>query len=312
MIVKVISFVLLNLVLTPLCGAWESERGVFPSPLVATSPERIKISAVYILLGEKETKLRYLINGKEGDEKPQNLTIYSQLFSWGGVGAEYPDRHFPEISMVVDGRPIKRISHLFAIHGGENITEVLKKANLNLGLVGYGEEAIINIRSGKEFKGLKSLFKKNVIKKIGNMALPGWKVFASHSWEIEIAKQKISEIELKFKTRPTFKLLNKLSPMDKGVLYSHCAPSSFVENLPKETGGNYILREYQINFDVENLNLDQADVDIGEIVKSKEKDIYYFYCNSESEGQAESYENGRLGAIKAANGVFSLVSLEVL
>ena len=312
MIENIVRFMFLIVAFVPLCGAWESEIGVFPSSLVADLQSELVVSEVGITVKNNTTYVRYVFYNSGKNKIFHTFTIYNPVFSWAGVGAEYPDRNFPEISMLENGKLIKRQDRVSALYEGIDVTNMLKRAGLNPDLPGYGDEAIISQQFIRRSKKIQGLVKGGILIKAGASGLPNWKLFTTYSWRTEFPSKKPVELVLKFKTRPTFRLLNKLEAQDKGVLYSNCAPNNFINNLSEQMSDSYVLREYKINFDIENQNLSDVDVDISSLIGPDSGKKHVFYCNMPFERQSGNYANGKTGIVKAKGGLFSFVTLEEL
>lgn len=307
-----LGFIFLIVAFVPLCGAWENEPGVFPLSLVADIQKDLVLSGVGVVISKDATHLRYTFVNKGKDNISRSFALYNPVFSWAGVGAEYPDRHFPEISMTANGRLINREDHFSALYDGADVTHLLKESGLSPSLPGYGDEAIINLQSSKKIKNIEKLIKRNVVIKIGGAGLPNWKLLAAYTWRADFASKKQVELVWTFKTRPAFRLLNRLSAEDKGVLYSNCAPSDFVDGLSEKMAEGYLLKEYRVSFDIEKQNLSNVNVDISGVVNSMAGEKHIFYCGMPYEKLSGNVDNGKVVVLKAKGGVFSFVTLEKL
>jgi hypothetical protein len=60
-----------------------------------------------------------------------SIGIVMKRFGWMGAGEAYPDRHFPELSILVDGSPAQIDDKVSAYFGSTDITKDLKAAGLD-------------------------------------------------------------------------------------------------------------------------------------------------------------------------------------
>lgn len=297
---------------TPLCSAWESELGVFPSSLVADIQAELVLSEVSVVIGKDATHIRYAFGNQGVNNICHSFTLYNPAFSWAGVGAEYPDRHFPEISMTANGQLIHRDDHISALYDGVDVTHLLKKSGLSPDLPGHGSEAIINLQSSKVLRNTEKLIRKNVVTKRAGSGFPNWKLLSAYTWHVDFSSNKQVDLGLTFKTRPAFRLINRLSAEDKGILYSNCAPSDFVNDLSNKIADGYLLKEYKVKFDIEKQNLSDVNIDISGVLGSMVGEKHIFYCGAPYETKSVNTNNGKAGVVKANGGVFSFVTLEKL
>lgn len=294
------------------CWAWESERGVFPSPLTADLARGVTVSSINVSVKKETTSVRYIFFNNGEKLTSQVFSIYAKTFSWGGVGSEYPDRHFPEISMTINGKEVSRKKHVRALFDGVDITNALIRAGINPELPGYGEEAIVNENRVRTSESFSELIRMGMLTKADDFGLPNWKLFTSYSWKTRFEPNKSTELVLSYKTRPTYRLLTKLDPIDKGILYSNCAMPDFVDELFSNSSSSYVLSEYKVNFDIEKQNLSEVTVDISGLVSRDSGSFRYFFCDDRGGSQPSDNSNKKILTIRTRSGVFSLVTIEKL
>ena len=121
MIVRACMAVLL--LITPMHSwGWDEEHGV-PSPKIeGRLPAQLNITRVDVTLEDDHVFLHYH-GSVSGKPLPSFvLSQYGHVFGWQGVAADYPDQHFPELNVRINGNLVLPKPRVLALFEGRDIT----------------------------------------------------------------------------------------------------------------------------------------------------------------------------------------------
>ena len=217
----------------PACSwAWDEEAGAVAPRLLGQLPLHTTIDRIDIALHGRSVTLTY--HGQHNDKKPQTFTLsrYSPPFAWQGVAADYPDLHFPELKVKLNGRMVPHRDRATALFEGDDVTAELQKAKLDPLQVALTEEAVIDATALKG-KSVRRLFSTDM-----NAAHPLWQVMYSQSWRPILLANGPFSIQVTYNLRPAKSEVNTNSPMFTSAVMAHCGNVDQVKALLKDENGH--------------------------------------------------------------------------
>lgn len=209
------------LVLVGPVRAWEFEDAVpLPQFAVGARPDQVSLERVSLSVKGQVLSLRYEWRN-QGDAADADLAIYLSPFDWQGAAAEYGDRHFPELTVLQDGRPVALRRQTMAFHGGRELGALLRQGGIDPLLVAQSEvlSAPMAWRSRRVWRRLVSM---GAAHELDGMFMPDWFVQSLPSWRMHWPAGQASVLELRHKARPAFAPWETGSPQLNALLSAHC------------------------------------------------------------------------------------------
>jgi hypothetical protein len=215
--------------------AWDEEVGAVAPKLNGTLPAHTTIDRIDVLLQGRAISLTY--HGQQRDKSPQKLVLssYSPPFTWQGAAADYPDLHFPELSIQFNGDAGTYTAHAIALFDGEPVTDKLKSAGVDPLRVALAEEAPVDPKTvrGKE---VRKLFSTGVTH--ADNIYPLWHVIYSRKWApIPLPKGPFS-IQVTYNSRPAKIEVSTNGTAFAAAVLAHCGSLDQVKPLLRDSGGN--------------------------------------------------------------------------
>lgn len=196
--------------------AWDEERGV-PSPkLTGNLPSALNIERVDVTLAGHHVTLRYDARIQNRALRQFTLSKYGHVFGWQGVAADYPDQHYPEMSLMADGQLLRPKHKVTAFMDGEEITAALMRAGIDPLRVAKGEDALIDINQHTS-KSVRRLFSSTQ-----GLAFPLWQVSSHQTWRLPVMHQNRVMIEVAYTARPAKFEVDTNSQQFESLVLKHC------------------------------------------------------------------------------------------
>lgn len=234
--------------------AWDEEAGAPAPTLNGRLPSHTGIDRIDLTLRGRNVTLVY--HGHQVDKRSQPLVLssYSPAFGWQGVAADYPDLHFPELSIKVNGRSISSTPHAKALFEGEDVTGELHKAGISPLRVALAEEALIDplsIRT-KETRRLFSTATFNA-----DRAYPLWQLLYSQAWKLPGLVTGPFSIQVNYRARPAKSEINTDSKAFSAAILAHCGAPDQVKEVLKDKNGNLpaavVIESFKVPLQLANM-----------------------------------------------------------
>ena len=156
-----------------------------------------KATSLYVHGGNVSVTLK-LSAGKDAA-----LALRTPRFGWIGDADPYPDRHFPELKILLDGKPAAFESRVRAFVGRADVTAVIRGAGLDPLVVADSPPFVVPKEPGQ----IASLEKLGVIHKSDDGYLADWEV--ERDVNVEVAAAPRRTLTLAYKARPTYGLFSR-------------------------------------------------------------------------------------------------------
>lgn len=131
------------------------------------------------------------------DSDQAALLIEGSRFGWRGESAAYPDRHFPELEIQIDGALVKPEDRFEAFMGKTDITGAIRDAGMDPWAVAHDPPAT-PVRP--DSRALKVLERMHAVQRSGDEYLANWT--ARRVLRIPLKDSKHQRIELHYRARP--------------------------------------------------------------------------------------------------------------
>lgn len=215
--------------------AWDEEIGAPAPTLNGHLPSHTSIYRVDLALRGRDVTLTY--HGQQADKHPQPLVLSrcSPSFGWQGVAADYPDLHFPELSIKVNGQSISSKPHATALFEGEDVTGELLKAGISPLRVTLTEEALVDPLSIRT-KGARKLF--STESSNADRAYPLWQLLYSQAWKLPGLVTGAFSIQVNYIARPAKREINTDSKAFSAAVLAHCGNLDQVKGMLKDKNGD--------------------------------------------------------------------------
>lgn len=290
--------------------AWDSEEAVvFPFP-VGSVPNQVALDDVKVTLADGEVNIRYLFSSRSNVAESSLYSVYLPIFSWSGVGAEYSDKHFPELQVFSNGKFNKVSATKVALFNGRVVTRELDKVGLDPVLVGEAGKALLDANLSNK-KRYRSLIRKGVLKQTAGLLIPAWSVQVSYWWRHVYQPLTNSEMVIKYSARPGFFQASVSDIKLSSLLMAHCGNVDMFMKLASEhlsDGDELLIRLYKIPFGIDHLNVDGALFAFLPKNQVNESRLLASYvCSEGNHGEME--KNGEF-KVHHADGVVSILEIK--
>lgn len=215
--------------------AWDEEIGAAAPTLNGHLPSHTSIYRIDLALRGHDVTLTY--HGQQAGRYPQSLVLsgYSPPFGWQGIAADYPDLHFPELSVKVNGQRISSKPHATALFGGNDVTDELLKAGISPLRVTLAEEALVDPLSIRT-KGARKLF--STESSNADLAYPLWQLLYSQAWKLPGLVAGSFSIQVNYIARPAKREINTDSKAFSAAVLAHCGNLDQVKGMLKDKNGD--------------------------------------------------------------------------
>jgi hypothetical protein len=214
--------------------AWDEEMGATAPKLLGQLPFRTTITHVDVALQGHTVSLTY--HGQHASTTHQKLVLSSYLlpFGWQGVAADYPDLHFPELTVKVNEHLIAPTPRVTAFFEGKDVTADLRKVEIDPLRVALTEAALIDPRLIRT-QSARRLFAAQ--SPDADRSYPLWQVAFSQTWtQTNLAVGPLS-IQVTYNARPEKRQVNTSSKAFAAAVLAHCGDLEQIMSSLKETGG---------------------------------------------------------------------------
>ena len=271
--------------------AWEVEAPVsLPSP-VGIVPAGVFVSEVVVDIKDSMVTTAYVFSSRENVPKQNIFSIYLAPFSWSGVAAEYPDRHFPELRVVSDGQSIPLRSTVTALHDGRDITDDLIRTGLDPAMVSFGADAFLDADE-KNDRHFKTLIEIGALKRADGTYLPTWYVQYAYSWPQTYKPGAKTRVELRYRARPGFSPIARNDRRLMEHLSGHCGSPKDLDELVSgdrfSKSEDFLIKTYVIHFGLGQMNLDKAKLSYSEaLTPETSQPAMSYVCIAPEDGMGE-------------------------
>lgn len=174
-----------------------------------------------------------------------SLTWSGQKFGWMGESEAYADRHFPELSITVDGVAASVTDQAQVFSAGRDITKLIETARLDPWLI--AETPPLLSRDFETASEKAALEATEAVKKLGDDYVANW--MAKRSVKIDLKPGAIQHVRLTYKPRPAYALL-RASEIGSSIRRArYCLSKSELQSLSAAVpagGGMWSVLEYEI------------------------------------------------------------------
>lgn len=133
------------------------------------------------------------------------LVCQTPRFAWLGEAEPYPDRHFPELSATLDGRPLNLQSDDAAFVGNRNVTEDVRAAGLDIFLIASDVPVVQSPTAGAARAAFDRLLKARALEPAEGQVLAHWK--AQRTLRFALGDAPHSLLSISYRARPAFELV---------------------------------------------------------------------------------------------------------
>lgn len=245
-------------------AAWEFEDAVpLPQPSVGARPDQVVLQHAALSLRGMSLNLRYEWSNL-GAAVDADLAIYLPLFDWQGAAAEYGDRHFPELSVQQDGRRLLVRRDTRAVHGGREITSLLRQGRINPLLVA-DNEVLTQATSSRHRQVWRELVRMGAAHELDGMYMPDWFAQATPFWRMHWPEKQPTVMALSYKARPAFAPWESNDAHVDALLAAHCSSR---DRLKADFDAHHwpwpaymVLQRFELPLGVRSWHVDQVDID---------------------------------------------------
>jgi len=210
-------------------SAWDSEEGRSAPIIHSPLSESITIKSVVSELQGQHVTITYEISNTTNHPIKTTLSTYSEPYSWQGYAADYPDLHFPELRIRVNGVASNKNTVTYAWLNGQDITQKLRMTGIDPYIVSSPEAAqpTANLRySHAKAEPLSSAFQ---IRE--NIAIPNWLIQQNAFWKVTLAGRAVSTLVVDYDARPATREVAVNSPSFASTIYQHCGDPEKIKQL---------------------------------------------------------------------------------
>jgi len=240
-----VSSVLVSLVLLSACcnaRAEDESQGVRFPVLEPGSSGSVAVSTANLTLGGDNNNEAVHLD-LELTGTTSSLSLHFPPFSWPGEGVTYPDRHFPELRVTLNGAPTEVASRTVAMFGGADITAEVNAAGFDPFVI--ASQPIVEPQRGAE-AAFTQLQKRGAIEASeGGAYLANWT--AGRDVTISFGQGAVQRLGLNYNARPAF---HTMSELDADLsLDDYCITrDGLISALGKPTSKNifYVTENYAI------------------------------------------------------------------
>lgn len=190
-----------------LCAAWAllaaiagtshatgSSTGA-PLPGLATDEgSNVAAESCSVTLSEENVSVELSIHA---DSNQAALLIEGPLFGWQGASAAYPDRHFPELEILIDGALMTPEDRFEVFMGKSDITGAIREAGMDPWSIAH-TPPVTPVRP--DSRALKALERMHAVQRSGEEYLAKWT--ARRVLRIPLKASSSQHIELRYLARP--------------------------------------------------------------------------------------------------------------
>ena len=274
---KFICLLWLIVTLTPIAsGADDSSDGVM-FPKLRSGPENtLVVKESNVILKGNNVNVSLLVDSWLPNQD-STLLIDGYLFSWLGEAEPYPDRHFPELKIFVNGELAVFDDRFEAYLGAKNITDAIISANIDPWSITETPPFISNNQQ-QYTPELEELINLGAVEKLDGNYIAKWTAQRFLTLHLNSTNKKI---DLSYIARPAFSLL----PINKiNHLSDYCLKKS---NLNKffghllETKSYFVIKEYKFPMGIDSTSQKKILISVDLISNKQDKLLFIATCGSD-------------------------------
>jgi hypothetical protein len=222
------------LLLPPTSWAWDIEDGA-PAPQIhGRLPEDLRIEHLAIALHGRSVSLDYKGQNHTPVSRASVLHRQSPPFAWQGVAADYPDLHFPEMSLWVNAQHLASKHRVIAWFEDEDVSADLQRAKIDPLLPASGEEALTEGAS-LHTPRIRRLF--SATTREVSVVYPLWQVVYHQAWRVPGLPEGPVSIQLRYEARPDKREVETDSKAFAAAVIGHCGDLEQVKGMLKRADG---------------------------------------------------------------------------
>jgi hypothetical protein len=221
------------------------------------------------------------ISGAVSGTQPPSLAIDMPRFDWQGEAEPYPDRHFPELAVAVDGAPAKIKGRFAAYFGTVDITDIVEKAGLDPFVIADTPPLVSPGPDGAAaFDRLKELgaVVKSGPELVGSHFLAWWQ--AERHVQIDLPRNPALTLTLSYRARPGYRLLQLNDGTANARLRPYCLDGRTLAALLGHRSDAGII-EYAVVAGIDGTPPKTLTVEIGEPGPSEGPRALAAFCGTD-------------------------------
>ncbi|WP_442681180.1 hypothetical protein ACSBM8_08445 [Sphingomonas sp. ASY06-1R] len=210
--------------------------GVAPGPLMAAPAGRTSVTAVRVALAGRQIEVATALSVARG---PVRLQLDLPRFGWLGEAETYPDRHFPELTIAVDGRPARTPPSFSAWKGGRDVTALVRAAGVDPFAVADTPPIVAPVK-GKQ-PAFDALLAAGLVTRAPEGLLAGWEVQRHIAVPLSAGRH---DVVVRYKARQALTLAQIPAPGDAAMWADFClTPGSAAALLQHHRNGRTVAMD---------------------------------------------------------------------
>jgi hypothetical protein len=234
-------------------------RGVAPPAPVAIPAGAVKVKSSSLNI--KSKKITIQMSVEVGDSQGAILKLTLPRFGWMGEAEPYPDRDFPDLTFLIDGKIVAVRDQFRAFVGNQEITHILEQDKLDPFVIAATPPFLAwKDKDSHSVEGLKSA---GAIEAEGSQYVAKWDAQRIITLKVPSGAH---ELSLTYKARPAYRLLAIKNLKHSEDLAGACITENDLTNALHERTPTITVREYTIPASIagEKPELVEAHVDFSD------------------------------------------------
>lgn len=173
---------------------------------------------------------------------PVSLLVQGPLFGWLGDSEPYPDRQFPELRLLGNGRPVAATESFRAVAGAADVSGLLRQAGVDPWLIADTPPFVPT--EGMPADLLDRLVRAGALGTAGSDYLAQWS--AQRTLAVALVPGEV--LEIRYRLRPGYAQLPPKALADAATRQRYCLAQAQWEALRQQFGRSawFIARRYEI------------------------------------------------------------------
>ena len=194
--------------------AAESGAGAPLPGLTADEGSEVSVRSCAVTLSGLNTTVQLEL--ETSSDQPA-LLLSGPLFGWLGESEAYPDRHFPELQIRIDGTLISPEEHFEAFLGKRDISLLIREAGIDPWSIGRTPPSVL---APEDSWALNLLKKTRALRRSGDDYLAQWR--ARRMLRIALGAVPKQSLQLSYLARPAFAQLSSAELLTGGRDVTYC------------------------------------------------------------------------------------------
>jgi hypothetical protein len=232
--------------------SWADDRsqGVFLPGLTAAPTGSVRATAAQVDLVGDSVTLRLSVQETSRDAQ---LLIRGPRFEWLGEGEPYPDRHFPELRVTIDGANVSPDDGFAAFVGKRDITKDLREAGLDPFVIATTLPFVAAPEGGRARSAFNRLIAEHAVGQKDNQLFALWT--AQRLFRFALDDKQQSTILLSYRARPGFALLSWRGLSRAIRLGAYCVTESALHQrfATRQVSSDIVVHFYAIPIGIDNI-----------------------------------------------------------